>query len=107
MVANRWDGANDDAVAAKRSDLSWETYARELGHNLHRARMARDLSQERVAHLAGLAGYTYQKFEKGESRPGTPMNPRLNTLIALSQVLEVPLVELLPDFDPEVLEGQR
>ncbi|WP_237111585.1 helix-turn-helix transcriptional regulator [Nocardioides sp. WS12] len=94
-------------MAAKRSDLSWETYARELGHNLHRARMARDLSQERVAHLAGLAGYTYQKFEKGESRPGTPMNPRLNTLIALSQVLEVPLVELLPDFDPEVLEGQR
>ncbi len=94
-------------VATKRTDFTWETYARELGHNLHRARVAKDLSQERVAHLAGLAGYTYQKFEKGESRPGTPMNPRLNTLLSLSQVLEVPLVDLLPDFDPEVLEGHR
>ena len=66
-------------VAADRADITWETYARELGHNLYRARMDRGLSQERVAHLAGLAGYTYQKFEKGESRPNTPMNPRLNT----------------------------
>lgn len=94
-------------VTNKRVDRSWETYASELGHNLHRARVAKDLSQERVAHLAGLAGYTYQKFEKGESRPGTPMNPRLNTLMALSQVLEVPLTELLPDFEPEVLNRPR
>ncbi|KRA29755.1 hypothetical protein ASD81_22170 [Nocardioides sp. Root614] len=94
-------------VAADRADITWETYARELGHNLYRARMDRGLSQERVAHLAGLAGYTYQKFEKGESRPNTPMNPRLNTLLALSQVLQVPVVELLPDFDPEVLDRPR
>jgi len=29
-----------------------------------------------AAHAAGISTYTYQKFEKGESRPGTPMNPR-------------------------------
>ena len=33
--------------------------------------------------MAGISAYTYQKFEKGESKPGTPMNPRLFTLIAL------------------------
>lgn len=82
--------------------MTWDDYARELGRNLQRARLARGLSQERVAHLAGIAGFTYQKFEKGESRPGTPMNPRLTTLIALSQVLEVPVEELLPPRPPDL-----
>lgn len=89
-------------VAAKRVDISWQAYARELGVNLQRARLAKGLSQERVAHLAGIAGFTYQKFEKGESRPGTPMNPQLLTLVSLSQVLEVAIVDLLPDFQPDV-----
>ncbi|KRB77166.1 hypothetical protein ASE01_10490 [Nocardioides sp. Root190] len=89
-------------VADKRVDISWTTYARELGVNLRRIRTERGLSQERVAHLAGIAGFTYQKFEKGESRPGTPMNPQLLTLLSLCQVLEVALVDLLPDFDPEL-----
>ena len=43
-------------------------------------RIAKGLSQESLAHAAGISTYTYQKFEKGESRPGTPMNPRLRTL---------------------------
>ena len=47
-----------------------------------RARIAKRLSQEALAHAAGISTYTYQKFEKDESRPGTPMNPRLRTLIA-------------------------
>lgn len=89
-------------VAKRGRDTSWTAYARELGHNLHRARAALGLSQEMVAHRAGIAGFTYQKFEKGESRPGTPMNPQLLTLISLSQVLEVPLLDLLPDFDPDL-----
>lgn len=89
-------------VASKRPDNSWESYARELGVNLQRARLAKGLSQERVAHLAGIAGFTYQKYEKGESRPGTPMNPQLLTLVSLSQVLEVAVVDLLPDFEPDV-----
>jgi transcriptional regulator with XRE-family HTH domain len=83
-------------VPKRNADITWDDFAREIGHNLYRARMAKGLSQEKVAHLAGIAGFTYQKFEKGESRPGTPMNPRLMTLVALSQVLEVPIERLLP-----------
>lgn len=87
------------------TDHSWLAYARALGLNLQKARTALGLSQERVAHLAGIAGFTYQKYEKGESRPGTPMNPQLFTLVSLSQVLQVPLAELLPDFQPDL--GER
>jgi transcriptional regulator with XRE-family HTH domain len=48
-----------------------------------------------VAHLAGISSYTYQKFEKGESRPGTPMNPRMFTLLGLAEVLGVEVGELV------------
>ena len=93
-------------VPRRQSESTWESFARELGHNLRRAREATGLSQERVAHAAGLASYTYQKFEKGESRPGMPLNPRLTTLVALSQVLGVPLAELLPAELPDVTSGR-
>lgn len=73
----------------------WLAFAREVGLRLQRARQARGLSQERVAHLAGIAGFTYQKFEKGESRPGAPLNPRLSTLVSLCRVLGLSLAELL------------
>ena len=43
----------------------------------------------------GISTYTYQKFEKGESRPGTPMNPRLRTLIALATALDMRVEELV------------
>lgn len=89
-------------MADKRVDDSWTSYARELGVNLQRARHAKGISQERVAHLAGIAGFTYQKYEKGESRPGTPMNPQLFTLLSLSHVLDVPLADLLPAFEPDL-----
>ncbi|MFT4286363.1 helix-turn-helix domain-containing protein [Nocardioides sp.] len=85
---------------------TWFDFARELGHNLKRARQRRGLSQERVAHLAGLASFTYQKYEKGESKPGTPMNPELKSLVALSQALEVPLLELLPKEFPDMTSGR-
>jgi transcriptional regulator with XRE-family HTH domain len=80
---------------------TWDDYGRALGVNLQRARAEIGRSQEWVAHMAGISAYTYQKFEKGESKPGTPMNPQLRTLVALSQVLEVPLITLLPaDLPP-------
>ena len=91
---------------ARRAAVSWETYAREIGHNLRRARQDAGLSQERVAHMAGIASYTYQKFEKGESKPDTPLNPRLTTLVALSQVLGVEIVDLLPSSVPDMTRGR-
>lgn len=89
-------------MAREAGPETWDAFADEVGRRLFEARAARGLSQERVAHLAGIAGFTYQKFEKGESRPGTPMNPRLTTLIALCQVLEIPIEELLAGPWPDM-----
>ena len=76
-------------------DEQWWLIARQLGVQLQRARIARGLSQEALAHAASISTYTYQKFEKGESRPGTPMNPRLRTLIALAAALDMRVEELV------------
>lgn len=85
---------------------AWTKYTRELGVNLLRARIAKDISQERLAHLAGISAFTYQKYEKGQSRPGTPMNPRLMTIVAICQVLELPLSEVLPRDPPDMTAGR-
>src|SRR3954464_12907760 len=84
----------------RRTEPTWDEFGREIGLRLQKARERRGLSQERTAHLAGIASYTYQKFEKGESRPGSPLNPRLSTLLALCRVLELRLEDLLPDPPP-------
>ena len=78
-----------------RTDAEWWEFARALGVKLQRARLAKGMSQEAVAHAAGISTFTYQKFEKGESKPGTPMNPRLRTLLALAETLDVRVGELV------------
>ncbi|GAA1218389.1 hypothetical protein GCM10009587_23260 [Microbacterium maritypicum] len=80
----------------------WEAFAGELGVNLHRARIASGLSQEAVAYRAGLTRYTYQAYERGRSQAHTPANPTLFVMVALSQVLDVPLHKLLPSDLPDV-----
>ncbi|MGB3414602.1 MAG: helix-turn-helix transcriptional regulator, partial [Microbacteriaceae bacterium] len=67
---------------------------------------AQELSQERVAHATGISTYTYRKLEKGESNPGTPANPRLQTLVALAEVLGVGVHELLPEKLPGIAIGR-
>ena len=52
---------------------------------MQRLREARGLSQERVAYDSGMSRYTYQKFEKGESMPGTPANPSLRNVMAIAR----------------------
>ena len=81
-------------------------FSRALGLTLQRLRVERGLSQERLAHMAGISGYTYQKFEKGESKPGTPMNPRLFTLLSLAQVLGVSIEDLVPAEWPDLTDGR-
>lgn len=93
-------------AGTKSSEQAWNSYARELGINLLRAREAKGLSQERIAHAAGISSYTYQKYEKGESKPGTPMNPRLVTLLSLCQVLDVDISEVLPKDAPDLTKGR-
>lgn len=80
----------------------WVVYARELGHNIQRERARVGYTQDRVAYEAGLSRYTYQKLEKGESRPGTPANPTVKTLLAVAQVLGVDLTDLLPARTPDL-----
>jgi transcriptional regulator with XRE-family HTH domain len=87
-------------VSRPRKRPTWEQFGREIGVRLQRARERRGLSQERTAHLAGIAAYTYQKLEKGESRPGSPLNPRLSTLLSLCEVLEISVVDLVPENTP-------
>lgn len=93
-------------MAPRESSDVWTAYVSELGVALARARAARGLSQERVAHAAGLSTFTYRKLEKGESNPGTPANPRLRTLVSLAEVLEVPLATLLPPDTRGVAPGR-
>ncbi|MFL0564620.1 helix-turn-helix domain-containing protein [Microbacterium sp. 179-I 1D1 NHS] len=80
----------------------WDAYARAIGTNIQRQRVARGYSQDRVAYEANLSRYTYQKLEKGESRPGTPANPSVRTLLAVAQVLGVGLAEILPGDAPDL-----
>ena len=72
-----------------------ERYARDLAQRLRVLRYERNLSQEHVAFHAGISTFTYQKFEKGESNPGKPLNPRLSTLIALAAVFDMEPWELI------------
>lgn len=44
-------------------------FSRALADRLRNLREKSGLSQESVAHQAGISTYTYQKFEKGESKP--------------------------------------
>lgn len=92
-------------MAPMRTVDPWTAYARTLGVNLTRARKKSGLSQERVAHEAGISTFTYRKLEKGESNPGTSANPRLRTLAALAEVLDVAVAELLPDSTDGISAG--
>ena len=71
------------------------SYASNLAQRLRALRYERHLSQEHVALHAGISTFTYQKFEKGESNPGKPMNPRLSTLVSLARVFGMEPWELI------------
>lgn len=85
---------------------AWSRYAVELGIRLQQCREVVGLSQEKVAHAAGISTFTYRKLEHGLSNPGSPANPRLRTLVALSSVLKVAVTELLPPDPPDISEGR-
>ncbi|WP_120003334.1 helix-turn-helix domain-containing protein [Nesterenkonia muleiensis] len=65
------------------------------------------LSQEDVASAAGFAQYTFQKFEKGESKPGTAANPSLLNVLAIAQALDTSIEDLLPNGGPNPLQGRH
>ena len=95
MVVSRDDLLNSRIMDAKGQEISPEEFSKKLADRLRTLRDKSGLSQECVAHQANISAYTYQKFEKGESKPGTPMNPRLYTLLALAKVFDMDIRELL------------
>ncbi|WP_433674534.1 helix-turn-helix domain-containing protein [Microbacterium gorillae] len=92
-------------MAKQRPSGEWTQFARELGANIHRLRIDRGFTQEQVAYSAGMTRYTFQKFEKGESMPGSPANPSLRNVMAIAQVLGVTLDELVPTPWPDLRAG--
>lgn len=75
----------------------WAIFARELGHNLRRARAAKNLTQEALVEVTGISLYAYQQYERGSvTQGGDPTNPRLATMLAICQALDIELQELLP-----------
>lgn len=75
---------------------SWEDYARVLGIELQRRRIAADLTQEKLAHKAGITRNHYQQLERGFWKPGAPANPSLKQLARLAQALQIEVGVLLP-----------
>lgn len=62
-----------------------------VGSAIRNARHAQGLSQEQVAHLAGIAVATYSCLEYGSYRPGKTPNPTLATLARVLSVLDLNL----------------
>ena len=68
-----------------------------LGRRLVELRHQRGLTQEVVAQSAGISRNHYQLLEYGLGVRGSrkPANPRLSTLVALSEVLGTTVPELI------------
>ncbi|WP_354482363.1 helix-turn-helix transcriptional regulator [Leifsonia sp. 563] len=90
------------ARGRKEPSADWSEYAQRFATSLRATRERLNLSQEDVAYRAGLTRFTYQKYEKGESRPGAPVNPSLRSLLGIAQALEVDLTDLLPQPAPDL-----
>lgn len=69
---------------------------KEVGLRLHRLRTEAGLSQEALANRAGLTRNHYQLLEKGKSTPEKAANPQLKVVMALAEVLESNVSEILP-----------
>lgn len=101
MLAGHIDGMENSERHPTRSE-----YVRGLAHRLRMLRESQGLTQEDVASRAGIAPYTYQQYEKGESKRGAPMNPTLSSLLALADAFQIDVRELLSiDFDASGDDG--
>lgn len=85
-------------VAGPAASSAWTSFARELGLNLRRARDARGITQEQLVERVGISLYAYQQYERGSStRGGAATNPRLATVLAICEALDVSIDDLLPE----------
>ena len=63
-----------------------------LGHTIRCLRQEGGLSQEQVAHSAGITVYTYGSIERGRTPRGHDINPTLDTLLRIANALNTPLL---------------
>lgn len=75
---------------------TWEAFARDLGLELQRQRLDRGITQEDLAHKAGLTRTHYQQIERGFWKKGSAANPSVKVLARLAQVLGVEVGQLVP-----------
>lgn len=95
------------SMATRERSDEWMRYVRLIGDNFHRIRTSKGLGQERVAYEAGLSRATIQRVENPSESVQTSTNPTLGTLVSLCRVLEVDLIDVLPDGplpDPSPVE---
>src|SRR6218665_238585 len=83
-------------VVSIQAASSWDQYVRELGVELQRRRLDAGLTQEQLAHRAGLTRTHYQQVERGYWKKNEPANPSLKLLVRIAQALGVEVTELLP-----------
>jgi transcriptional regulator with XRE-family HTH domain len=80
-----------------------EVKAQRLGNTLRRLRGEIGLSQESLAHQAGITKNQLQLLEAGRSSGKKdeigPSNPRMTTLAGLAGVLGIPVSKILIDSD--------
>ena len=92
-------------MASASPPTTWEAYARELGVNLQRRRIAAGLTQEELAHRAGLTRAHYQQIERGYWSRGKPANPSIKALARLARELGVEVGDITPS--PLSLRGDH
>lgn len=67
-----------------------------MGVLIQKARIEADLTQEDLAHRAGLTRTHYQQIERGWWKRDQPANPSVKVIIRLAQVLDLDPGQLLP-----------
>ena len=82
----------------------WPRYGYTLAVNLRQLRLERGLTQEKLAHLAGMSRSSISNLERNESNQARSVDPTMSTIYRLSAALQVTPSELFPDVDEVVLE---
>ena len=67
-----------------------------MGILVQKARIDAGLTQEDLAHRAGLTRTHYQQIERGWWKRGQPANPSVKVIVRLAQVLDIGVAELMP-----------
>jgi transcriptional regulator with XRE-family HTH domain len=83
-------------MASRAVPRTWEAYAKELGVELQRRRIERGITQEDLAHKAGLTRTHYQQIERGSWKKDTPSNPSTKIMARLAQALDLEIGDIAP-----------